>query len=142
MTVAIRTGDVFRVHSLQFPLASACENSTRRNVMRIVALSARRVDSFGREHNPGRCAGAAGSPGFIIDVDVAVAVAGDAPDVLSGVGHSDYLLCEIQMTDVAPAVVSASVLTFREFRFFFEEQEGFFLLSKQERRCEKASEDE
>ena len=105
--------------------------------MRFVALAACRVDGFAREHDSRWCARAAGSPGLVIDVVVTVAVAGDAPDVHPSVGHCDFFLGEVQVADVAPAIVGAFHFTCRA-GVVIKEQERL-LLSKHERRQEKAS---
>lgn len=113
--------------------------------MLIVALPARRVDSFGREHDSGRCARATGSPGLVIDVGIAVAVTGAASDVLSGVGHGNLFLCEIQMADMATTIVGTFDGSLG-FGVVLKEQErllillGSIALPKHQQRQEKASE--
>ena len=75
--------------------------------MRIVALSARRVDSFGREHDSGRRTWATGCPGLVIDVGVALAVAFVASDTGAGMHGGDVFLHVFEMAHEAAAVVRA-----------------------------------
>lgn len=128
-TVTVGTGNVFRTCFLQAPLTNAFDDGSRLNIVCVVALAASPVDGFAREHDSRRCAWSPGSPGFIIDVLVAIAVASSTPDAHSGVRHRNFFLSEVQMTDVASAIVRAFHLT-RRFSVVLQEQQRFLLLSR------------
>ena len=71
-----------------------------------MARHARRIDPVFGVHDLGRRAIAAGGPGFIGDVRVAVAVASGAADAGMGVSDRDLLVQVVGVADEASAVVS------------------------------------
>jgi len=92
-----------------------------------VTAHAELVDFRRRIHNIWRCAVAAGSPGFVGNVLVGLAVTNRAADIGPGVDNSNIFLHIIYVTNEAAAVVGLRPIRLTGARLVVQQQQRFII---------------